>query len=115
SSPNISHRSRWKTRTKPPRAQRPSWRRNCGKRPVPRLPRRTALQKLPLQNGNKEKPGNDRLHVVKMRPPYAKIKNPFVALQRFNMKQLILNILAFFYQPFAKVMPFQTFRYLACG
>ncbi len=31
------------------------------------------------------------------------------------MKQLILNILAFFYRPFAKVMPFQTFRYLACG
>ncbi len=31
------------------------------------------------------------------------------------MKQLILDILAFFYKPFAKVMPFQTFRYLACG
>ena len=30
------------------------------------------------------------------------------------MKQLILNILAFFYKPFAKVMPFQTFRYIAC-
>lgn len=31
------------------------------------------------------------------------------------MKQLILDILAFFYKPFAKIMPFQTFRYLACG
>lgn len=31
------------------------------------------------------------------------------------MKQLILHILAFFYQPFAKVMPFQTFRYIVCG
>ncbi|WP_126247493.1 GtrA family protein [Chitinophaga rhizosphaerae] len=31
------------------------------------------------------------------------------------MKQLILHILALFYRPFAKVMPFQTFRYLACG
>lgn len=31
------------------------------------------------------------------------------------MKQLILNILAFFHKPFARVMPFQTFRYLACG
>lgn len=31
------------------------------------------------------------------------------------MQQLILNILAFFYKPFSRVMPFQTFRYLACG
>jgi putative flippase GtrA len=31
------------------------------------------------------------------------------------MKQLIFNILAFFHKPFAKVMPFQTFRYLTCG
>lgn len=31
------------------------------------------------------------------------------------MKQLIIDILAFFYKPFAKIMPFQTFRYLACG
>lgn len=31
------------------------------------------------------------------------------------MKQLIFNILAFFYKPFAKIMPFQTFRYIACG
>jgi putative flippase GtrA len=31
------------------------------------------------------------------------------------MKRLILLILGFFYQPFAKVMPAQTFRYLACG
>ncbi|GEP96091.1 GtrA family protein [Chitinophaga cymbidii] len=31
------------------------------------------------------------------------------------MKQLILNILNFFYKPFSRLMPFQTFRYLACG
>lgn len=31
------------------------------------------------------------------------------------MKHLILNILAFFYRPFSRLMPFQTFRYLACG
>jgi putative flippase GtrA len=31
------------------------------------------------------------------------------------MKQLIFNILAFFYKPFSKMMPFQTFRYIACG
>lgn len=31
------------------------------------------------------------------------------------MQQLILNILAFFYKPFEKFIPFQTFRYVACG
>lgn len=31
------------------------------------------------------------------------------------MKQLILDILAYFHKPFAKMMPFQTFRYLVCG
>ena len=31
------------------------------------------------------------------------------------MKQLITDILAFFYKPFSRIMPFQTFRYLACG
>jgi putative flippase GtrA len=31
------------------------------------------------------------------------------------MKRFILLVLDFFYQPFAKLMPLQTFRYLACG
>lgn len=31
------------------------------------------------------------------------------------MRRFILLILNFFYRPFARVMPFQTFRYLACG
>ncbi|WP_143307626.1 GtrA family protein [Chitinophaga vietnamensis] len=31
------------------------------------------------------------------------------------VRTLILNIIDFFYQPFRKVMPLQTFRYLACG
>ncbi|MVT11069.1 GtrA family protein [Chitinophaga tropicalis] len=31
------------------------------------------------------------------------------------MKRFILLVIDFFYQPFAKVMPLQTFRYLACG
>lgn len=31
------------------------------------------------------------------------------------MRQLILNIIDFFYPPFRKFMPLQTFRYLACG
>jgi putative flippase GtrA len=31
------------------------------------------------------------------------------------MRTLILQILSFFYQPFKRIMPFQTFRYLACG
>ncbi|WPQ64965.1 GtrA family protein [Chitinophaga sancti] len=31
------------------------------------------------------------------------------------MRRFILLVISFFYRPFAKVMPFQTFRYLACG
>lgn len=31
------------------------------------------------------------------------------------MQQLILNILHFFHKPFEKKIPFQTFKYLACG
>lgn len=31
------------------------------------------------------------------------------------LRNTILQILKFFYQPFSKVMPWQTFRYLACG
>ena len=31
------------------------------------------------------------------------------------LRSIILQILSFFYPPFAKVMPLQTFRYLACG
>ncbi|CAL1520396.1 GtrA family protein [Chitinophaga sp. MM2321] len=31
------------------------------------------------------------------------------------IRKIILQIIDFFYQPFAKVMPLQTFRYLACG
>ncbi|UYQ93599.1 GtrA family protein [Chitinophaga horti] len=31
------------------------------------------------------------------------------------MQQLILNILQFFHKPFAKKLPFQTFKYVACG
>ncbi|KAA2241449.1 GtrA family protein [Chitinophaga agrisoli] len=31
------------------------------------------------------------------------------------MRQFILQIIDFFYRPFAKLMPLQTFRYLACG
>lgn len=31
------------------------------------------------------------------------------------LRNTILQILRFFYQPFSKVMPWQTFRYLACG
>lgn len=31
------------------------------------------------------------------------------------MRQLILNIIDFFYKPFSKFVPLQTFRYLACG
>jgi putative flippase GtrA len=31
------------------------------------------------------------------------------------LRNAILQILRFFYQPFSKVMPWQTFRYLACG
>jgi putative flippase GtrA len=31
------------------------------------------------------------------------------------MKRFILLVLEFFYPPFAKLMPAQTFRYLACG
>ncbi|SDG79149.1 GtrA family protein [Chitinophaga filiformis] len=31
------------------------------------------------------------------------------------MKRFILLVLDFFYLPFAKLMPLQTFRYLACG
>ncbi|MCW3467923.1 GtrA family protein [Chitinophaga nivalis] len=31
------------------------------------------------------------------------------------IQNLILQIIDFFYQPFAKIMPRQTFRYLACG
>ncbi|PUZ30570.1 Putative flippase GtrA (transmembrane translocase of bactoprenol-linked glucose) [Chitinophaga costaii] len=31
------------------------------------------------------------------------------------MRQFILNIIDFFYKPFEKFMPLQTFRYLACG
>lgn len=31
------------------------------------------------------------------------------------LRNIILQILQFFYQPFSKVMPWQTFRYLACG
>jgi putative flippase GtrA len=31
------------------------------------------------------------------------------------MKNLILQVIDFFYRPFARLMPLQTFRYLACG
>ncbi|QJB33754.1 GtrA family protein [Chitinophaga oryzae] len=31
------------------------------------------------------------------------------------LRRIILHIIDFFYQPFARVMPRQTFRYLACG
>jgi putative flippase GtrA len=31
------------------------------------------------------------------------------------MKQLITNLIDFFYPPFRKIMPLQTFRYAACG
>jgi len=31
------------------------------------------------------------------------------------MRNFILQIIDFFYRPFAKLMPLQTFRYLACG
>ncbi len=31
------------------------------------------------------------------------------------MKQFILQFIDFFYRPFARFMPLQTFRYLACG
>ncbi|MET7000272.1 GtrA family protein [Chitinophaga defluvii] len=31
------------------------------------------------------------------------------------MRTFILQIIDFFYKPFARVMPLQTFRYLACG
>lgn len=31
------------------------------------------------------------------------------------MQQLIINIIDFFYKPFSKLMPLQTFRYMACG
>lgn len=31
------------------------------------------------------------------------------------LRRIILQIIDFFYQPFARVMPRQTFRYLACG
>jgi putative flippase GtrA len=31
------------------------------------------------------------------------------------MRRFILLVISFFYRPFAKMMPFQTFRYLACG
>jgi putative flippase GtrA len=31
------------------------------------------------------------------------------------MRQFIRQIIDFFYRPFAKLMPLQTFRYLACG
>ncbi|NSL90153.1 GtrA family protein [Chitinophaga sp. Mgbs1] len=31
------------------------------------------------------------------------------------MRSIILQIIDFFYQPFARFMPRQTFRYLACG
>lgn len=31
------------------------------------------------------------------------------------MKQLIISIIDFFYPPFRKIMPLQTFRYAACG
>ncbi|HEY0274172.1 MAG TPA: GtrA family protein [Chitinophaga sp.] len=31
------------------------------------------------------------------------------------MREIILNIIDFFYKPFEKFMPLQTFRYLACG
>ena len=32
-----------------------------------------------------------------------------------TLRNIILQILGFFYTPFSRVMPFQTFRYLACG
>lgn len=31
------------------------------------------------------------------------------------IRRIILQIIDFFYQPFARIMPRQTFRYLACG
>jgi putative flippase GtrA len=31
------------------------------------------------------------------------------------IRNIILQIISFFYPPFSKVMPLQTFRYLACG
>lgn len=31
------------------------------------------------------------------------------------LRRIILQIIDFFYQPFARIMPRQTFRYLACG
>lgn len=31
------------------------------------------------------------------------------------IRNIILQILGYLYPPFSKVMPFQTFRYLACG
>lgn len=31
------------------------------------------------------------------------------------MKRFILQFIDFFYRPFARLMPLQTFRYLACG
>lgn len=33
----------------------------------------------------------------------------------FDMRTFILMVIDFFYRPFAKLMPLQTFRYLACG
>jgi putative flippase GtrA len=38
-----------------------------------------------------------------------------LSLYNYFMKRFILLVLDFFYQPFAKLMPLQTFRYLACG
>lgn len=33
----------------------------------------------------------------------------------FDMRTFILMVIDFFYRPFARLMPLQTFRYLACG
>lgn len=33
----------------------------------------------------------------------------------FGMKNLIISVIDFFYPPFRKLMPLQTFRYAACG
>jgi putative flippase GtrA len=33
----------------------------------------------------------------------------------YMLKNVVINTIDFFYAPFAKLMPLQTFRYLACG
>lgn len=43
------------------------------------------------------------------------VKRTSFAVYNYYMKRFILAVINFFYPPFSKVMPEQTFRYLACG